>query len=375
MFRRASANASLTLLTGALLLAGALPAEAFFAVEERGSTTTVTQNDTERLTIVNNPGGSLVLTDGVAIVGHAAAKNLVVRGPGTLTTTFVDIVLNEPLEGSLTLDLPGASDVTIAGASAVIGGSLKVKGSDVANQTVRLGDAAQSITIEGNVKLDLRDVEDWVEFRGPAKILGSLAAKGVNHLTATILEVGGSFVLDTKKESLGFRFISNQLFVGKSLLASSGPGFDYFSGSIRGAVGGNVTFKVGDGGCRLYAYFVTGGKLTARMGAGALNEFYPGFVKGSVDVQSFGARNDLELRNVIQGKSIKYTGGAGVDDLLLQSDAAQATATIDLGDGNDEVYLDGMKLARLRLDFGAGTDRLDLHDFVTPPGSTITGLP
>jgi hypothetical protein len=60
---------------------------------------------------------------------------------------------------------------------------------------------------------------------------------------------------------------------------------------------------------------------------------------------------------------------------LLQTAAAHATATIELGDGDDTVSLDALTLARLRLDLGGGTDTLRFYDFVPPPGSTITGLP
>jgi hypothetical protein len=378
MIRRATRPAALALLSCIAVVAAARPACAFFAVEQRGSTVTVNQNDTASLTVVRNPGGELVVSDGVGIAAYPAAKHLVVRGSSALTASFVNLVLNEPLPGSLTLELPGASDVTISGPGAVIGGSFKVKGSDEASQTVRLGDAAQSITIDGNAKLDLRDAEDWVEFRGPAKILGSLHAKGVNHLWAKMLEVGGSFSIDVKRESRGIDFRpAQQLFVGRSFTVTSGPGHDYVGASNGGAVGGNATFKMGDGGCTVYAYVVIGGNATARLGAGVTNEFYPLHVKGSVDVQTFADRNYLELRGRIEGRSIKYTGGAGYDDLLLQTNARDASAVIALGAGNDRVYLDGrsLQLARLRLDLGDGTDMLDSRDFVPPPGSTITGQP
>ena len=378
MIRRAVRSAICTLSTCAAVLVVAQPARAFFAVEQRGSTVTVSQNDTESLTVVRNPGGDLVVSDGVSFAGYPAAKNLVVRGSSALTPTFVNVVLNEPLPGSLTLDLPGASDATIAGPAAVIGGSLTVKGSDAASQTLRLGATDQAITVDGNAKLDLRDAEDWVEFRGPARILGSLRAKGANHVWARmLLEVGGSFSMDVKRESLGLEFLPQQMFVGKSLTVTSGPGHDYLGPTSGSAVAGNATFKMGDGGCTVYAYFVIGGKATARLGAGGVNEFYPLNVKGSVDVQSFADRNYLELRGRIDGRSVKYTGGAGYDSLLLQTDARRATAVIALGAGDDRVNLDGreLQLARLRLDLGEGTDSLDSREFVLPPGSTIEGLP
>jgi len=116
------------------VLVVAQPARAVFAVDERGSTVIVSQNDAERLTVVRNPGGDLVVSDGVSIAAYPAAKNLVVRGSRALTPSFVDVVPNAPLPESLTLDLPGASDATVAGPAAVVGGSLTGgAGDDVVN--------------------------------------------------------------------------------------------------------------------------------------------------------------------------------------------------------------------------------------------------
>jgi hypothetical protein len=99
-----------------------------------------------------------------------------VRGADALTPSQLSIVIHEPLPGSLTLDLPGASDVTVSGTVTRIKGSLKVNGGDAA-QILRLGDSSQAFVVEGSVKLDMRGGNDELLVANSATILGSLLAK------------------------------------------------------------------------------------------------------------------------------------------------------------------------------------------------------
>jgi hypothetical protein len=105
----------------ALVAASALPADAAFKVEEHGKTVTITQLDTTRLVIERDYDGALVVDDGVTELSYPPPTNLVVRGSDALAASNVVVVLNSPLPGALTLDLPGTSEVTVSGSDASIG--------------------------------------------------------------------------------------------------------------------------------------------------------------------------------------------------------------------------------------------------------------
>lgn len=390
MIRRAFGCTTLAFVaSAALLLAGAHPAAALFDVQERGKTITITQLDTTQLLIVRNASGELVVNDGVSVVGYPPSSNLVVRGfEDAITSSKIEVVLHSALPGSLSLLLPGANDVTVLGGVPRVEGSLEIKGSD-AGQIVRLGDVSHPFVAAGNVKLDMRGGNDKLLFARDGTILGSLTAKGVNELRANVLEVGGGLTVDVKKESDGVKIdgVTQQglsAFIGKSLKVISGPGVDHIMlGGSGGAIGGNATFKLGDGignAQRVWTQSSTIGRnLVIEAGDSTYNDILFGStIKGSVKIKSNAPSNYAYIYGRVEGTSIQYTGGDGRHSLIMRSAAPDAVATIELGSGPDSLYLDGdsgLVLRRIKVDLGAGQNDFENYGFTVPPGSTFKGLP
>lgn len=384
MIRRALGSGFLAVAAGVLLLLlSAHSAHALFDVKESGKTTTVTQLDTTKLFVIVNGGGDIVVNDGVTVVGFPPATNLVVRGADAITLSRLEVRLHEALPGSLTLDLPGFNEVELRGTNVTIEGSLKVKGSYSSTQILRVGEPGSPVTIKGDVKLDLRDGYDRVQFVEATSILGTFTGKGVNELMATSLEVGNNFSLDVKRESHPLNVtVTSELVIGKTLSLSGGKGIDNI-GVIRGSVGGSVKIKLGDGGAGsqlVQAMFgLVGGGFNVQMGAGQQNVLIlPNsmVVQGSLNVTTLADQTACFCNARIEGTAIKYVGGAGRDIVYSQLVAPSAKAAFKLGGGDDVLVLEAPpQLTRLDADFGDGVDVLDNRfGFTLPPGK-IVGLP
>lgn len=383
MIRRALGSGFLAVVAGALLLLSARPADALFDVQESGKTTTITQLDTTKLFVIVNPGGGIVVNDGVTVVGYPPATNLVVRGSDAIALSRLEVRLHDALPGSLTLDLPGFNEVELRGTNPTIEGSLKVKGSYSSTQILRLGEAGSPVTIKGDAKLDLRDGYDRLQVVEATTILGNFTGKGLNELMATSLEVGGNFSMDVKRESHPLNVtVTSELVIGKNFGLSGGKGIDSI-GVIRGSVGGSVKVKLGDGGAGaqiVQAMFgLVGGSFNVQMGAGQQNSLIlPNsmVVEGSLNVTTTADQTTCVCNARIEGTAIKYVGGAGRDVVYSQMVAPAAKAAFKTNGGDDVLVLEAPpQLARLDADFGAGMDILDNRfGFALPPGK-IVGLP
>jgi hypothetical protein len=385
MIRKALDSASLLLVAVAtLLLATAQPAAATFDVQERGTTTTVTQLDTAKLIVVVNFGGGIVVNDGVSIIGYPPATNLVVRGSDALTLSQLDIVMHEALPGSLTLDLPGFNEVTLRGDAATIDGSLNVKGSDASTQILHFGEAGHPVLIKGNAKLDLKKGYDKLDFTETTEVLGNFTGKGVNEIKAVVLGVNGNLTLDVKRESDPLNVtVLSALIVNKSLSLIGGPASDNI-GVRAGSVGGSVKIKLGDGEPTRDQFVqpmfsVIDGSFNVQMGTGRANTVVlPNsmVLKGSLSIKASGDQNVCVCNARVEGTSIKYVGGAGRDIIYSQLVAPRAKASFKMSGGDDGITLEAPpQLARLDVDFGDGADLLvNPNGFALPPGK-IVGLP
>jgi len=380
MIRNARASWLPALMAGAgLLLASPRPAAATFTVEVRGSTTMITQTDTDTLIVTRMFDGALVVTDSGSLLVHPPTNNLVVRGVAGPTPAMLFVVLDSELPGSLMLDLPGASTVTVRGDVGAIGGALKVNGGP-GPQVLRLGTAGQPLTIGKTATVDLGDAHDQLFIEHGGTVEGSFNVKGVNEMRALMLSVDRSFSFDVSRESIRSDLNTRDLVVGKSFKMIGGPAVDYVD-LDGGTIGRSVTFDLGGGSGIAYLFSDTiGGNVKAAYGAGGNDVFALGtdtVLKGSLALTLLGDGSDVYLDGAIEGTSIKIAGTPGVDGLNLNTPAPRANATIDLGAGDDDVgfFADRLRLKRLALDLGDGAD--DLHDggWVLPPGSTITGLP
>jgi len=369
----------------AALLAAARPAAATFTVAVSGTTTVVTQTDTDALIVTRMTDGGYVLSDSGSLLVYPPSTNLVVRGaedPATPSSLFV--VLDSPLPGALKLDLPGRSNVTVRGGAASIGGTLEIKGGD-GDQFVRLGAVGEALTIEKAVSVDLGDGDDHLLFPVGGDVEGSLTVKGVNTFDVHgRLRVERSFSFDVSRETRTLSLDVEDIDLGKSFKVKSGAGRE----SVRllaGTIGRSVSLDLGEGsGSANLGVEYIGGSVKATYGSGASDSHFLGFprstmvVKGSIAVTMLGRYNQVQLYGACQGSSFKYTGGGGYDYMSLNLVAPRTKATILLGDGDDDVTIADAsvtQLGRLTLDFGEGADDFFDDGWVPPPGSTITGLP
>jgi hypothetical protein len=373
------------LLAVAAMLAVASPAAASFTVSVSGKTTLVTQHDADTLILTRAGTGELVASSGPSLEVYPATDNLIVRGTTDATTpSSLFIVLDSPLPGSLALDLPGRSNVTVRGAAASIGGALRVKGGN-GDQIVRLGADGEPTTVAKAVNVDLGGGNDTLAFPVPSTVKGALTVRGVNTFDAGVLRVDRTFSFDSSRENLEVRLDVDVLDVGKSFKVKSGPGRESVRIVHGGTVGRHVTLDLGTGsGSAHLGFDRIGGNVKASFGSGADDSHFLGFpgsglvVKGSVAMTMLGRFNNLQFYGRCDGSSIRYTGGAGMDFVNLYLVAPRAKATFLLGAGDDDLNIGGgpeVVLGRLTVDFGDGNDDFFDHGWVPPPGSTITGLP
>lgn len=370
----------------ALVLASALPVAAAFTVSVKGATATVTQHDPTTLFVARNPAGELEVSDGGPVEVHPSSTNLVVRGVDLQTVPAgIQVVLNSALPGSLTLDLPGACDVTVRGGVASIHGGLTVKGSDAVAQVIRLGAAGAPVTIDGPALLDMRGGMDVMMLMNVVSVGGSLTTKGVNQITGGPLVVGGNFSMDGKREDLQLVLNTgpHSLVVGKALDIAGGPASDLIVVNA-GSIGRNVKIELGDDGAgvpQVAALQIPtiGGNLTVAMGSTGQNQLVLPTgtdIGGSVKVTMEGAENIFTLNADVEGSSIKYTGGDGRDQLSIVARAPRAKAVIRTKGDMDFLNLQpGTQLKALDVDFGDGFDQLAASPAVLPPGAKITNLP
>ena len=192
--------------------------------------------------------------------------------------------------------------------------------------------------------------------------------------------MGGKLSLNNKREDFEtFVDVFQELTVGTSLSVIGG-GSDNTFFATNGSVGGGVKLAfAGDADCRM-GFDSIGGPVTAVLGVGDENVFntFGVAVKGPISVTSSADVSSMFLSGTSEGTSIRYTGGAGADEVDLQMVAPRATATLDVGAGDDRVNLfdDGsLVLKRFDIDFGEGTDRFFPGAYVPPAGSKIENLP
>jgi hypothetical protein len=78
--------------------------------------------------------------------------------------------------------------------------------------------------------------------------------------------------------------------------------------------------------------------------------------------------NVVHLIGVLGGKSVKYKGGDGLDDVRVDLDAPGAKAVIKLGDGDDmlSVNKNMTDLKSLTVDGGKGIFDTVVTDFMLP---------
>jgi hypothetical protein len=382
MIWRAFGSSMLAFLaSGALVTASAVPAAAGFTVSTQGKTTTVTQTDPSTLYVSRTASGDLQVSDGGPVAVYPPAKNLVVRGASSGARSFLTLVLDSRLPGSLTLDLPGANEVTVRGGQATVAGTLKVRGGD-APHVIQLGVAGAPVTIEGNAIITLGSGLDRLSFDAAGTVLGALTLKGVNSLVAPSLQVGGNLLLNAKREDHPLLIRSGDLIVGKSFTVMTGAGDDILQ-IDGGSVGRHATIELGGGtGMQVINLLFDSivGKVRTRMGHSAASSFIlgiPTVVEGSLDMRSEADLNEVLLLGKVEGIAVEYAGGAGIDRVILGVGAPQATVALDLGAGDDQLTLDARSLQMLRLDveFGDGTDVFNQGGYVLPSGSQITNLP
>lgn len=373
-----------TVVTIAAALATPRPAAATFTVAVSGATTMVTQTDTDTLIVTRTPDGTLILSSSGPLVASPPTDNLLVRGaldPATPSALF--IVLDSAMPGSLMLDLPGRSNVTIRGDVAAIGGTLKVKGGD-GDQIVRLGVDGQPTSIGKAVSVDLGDGDDQLLVTAGCDVGGSVNVKGVDSFDAHgTLSIDRSFSFDHSRETRELRLDVEELILAKSFKVKSGAGRE----SVRlfgGTIGRSVTLELGDGDDSANIHVDSiGGNLKATFATGANDSNFFGItrgttVKGSTALTMLGRYNNIQLYATFEGKSFKYTGGAGYDYMSLDLAAPRAKTTILLGGGDDDVTIHDasvVQIGSLTLDFGDGADDFFDDGWVPPPGAIITGLP
>lgn len=363
----------------AAMLAIATPAAATFTVSASGTTTLVTQTDADTLILTRTPNGELVASDSSALVIHPPTANLFVRGTDAASPSSVFVVLDSELPGSLTLDLPGANEAVIRGAAGSIAGSLRIRGG-AADQIVRLGGSGEPTRIARSASIDLGDGRDELQLLAACSIGGSLASKGVSVIDAKSapLTVARNVSVDGDDDPLLVE--TDAMVVGKSFKLK-GQGGDTVR-LVGGTIGRSATFDFRRGWSHAVMWVDTiGGSFKASYGFGERQSLSLGndtVVKGSVAVTMSRGHNLVYLGGTVQGTSIRYTGTEdGADDIDLALVAPRAKATFQLGDGNDQIVVDAAKLRldRLALDFGAGTDFFDDDGWVAPSGSIIKGLP
>ncbi len=293
------------------------------------------------------------------------------------TSTNLDLDLDNALAGNLFVELDnGLRNLNFIGANNSIGGNLTITGA-ADDQIVELA-VNNSLTVGGHATISLGsaggggDVVD--EDANNITIGGNLDLIGVNlfenHGTMT---VDGRVLVDNSSavaDSL-FGDATTMTIVGNFTYLGGGGSDEVELNGVGGtSIGGDAWIDLGDsifGGSQAALFDVStssvGGSLTvmaANATGGDLFQSTTGAsFGGDITVNLGHGTNNANIVGVFGGSNVRYTGGAGVDNVTFGTTGNPADVNVKLG-ANDDTFtlLAGAAISptSLRVDFGGGND-------------------
>jgi hypothetical protein len=291
------------------------------------------------------------------------------------STGAVSVTLDGAISGNLTVNL-GSGDraLDLNGALNTIGGSLSITGG-TGDQTVELATAAP-LVVGGTANIDLGAGLDAVTNAADVTIGQDLNLRGVNDFAgANTVTVGRNVSVYVNTESVDSTFNSaggtagviggNFNYVGSSAQDNVLMNFLYtVGGSVNINLGGYVIDSDATAGDQVadLTLATVGGNVTVLAALNTLGDdiFLTAattVIGGSVYVNLGGGDNQATFLGTVGGSSITYTGGFGIDTVVLGTTGSAARFTANLSLGADAFTLEaGTTLSFLNVDFGPGVD-------------------
>jgi hypothetical protein len=351
---------------------------ATFTPQTVGETLVINQktNAIGGIVITDDPASDLVTVqdtgDSSNIFQLNGLKNLVINlKPGDTSLVTYDIVSTR--SGSVTLNLKNtAQRVLFLEGGAPIHGNLTVIGGNgalVASEQLDALNIGGNLTIRGGASLDSLDLS----VVPGASIGGNLVVAKLNDLFLDSAAIDGSLKFNDAGEANDnvLELKNSHVFGNLAYVGGAGSEDVDFEGTTP-RVDGNVTVAFGNQLATDTSFFVQPAGSTSVIGG---NVKVTGSNRGTDDVDVFGViagkiqinlgngTNNAAILGTIQGPTVNYTGGSGVDTVTYDVVAGSAAArfTAHLGAGNDTMTFGNSVAenpASAVVDFGAGIDAL-----------------
>jgi hypothetical protein len=363
------------------LLATAAAADYETSGKPPGTVTVKQTSDDGTLTVSVEASVVTISDDSGGTLMPGKPKSVKVRMLGVGTDLEID--LDAPLAGNLDLRLANTPHLDFTGLSNSIGGNLKIK-ADEGSQFIQIAINAP-LFVGKNLIVDLGEDSDSIhDTHNDIEVLGSAKLTGVNGFDINgTTTIGKNLTWNAKKESSATLLNDNETFtVMGNLKFIGGSGRDRLALNGIGAgssIGKNLIVSLGDNptgspqevfatdGCSV------GGNVKVTSGqSNAGNSFYMGptsQVGKNISVKYPGPGPGIaQFRGILDGKSVKYSGGTGIDLVMFEAVGVPAKLNAKLGAGNDTLTLDASAdLKSVNVDFGAGTDTFNNPFGPNPP--------
>ncbi len=227
-------------------------------------------------------------------------------------------------------------------------------------------------TYSGNVSITGGSGKDTVTFQSKSLNLGD-PTKGpfINATVAGKLSMN----LGNGTNEVTLQDVS---YFAKDVSITTGTGTDTVN-LTQFSAAKNVTLSLGSGantvkGASSITQDFVGGKFKYVGGVDADDVDLDKLIAGSIEVKLGDGANTVTGDLRITGKSAKFTGGSGVDALLLSLASTGGSLSAKLGAGVDSFTFLGGALASASLDGGADADTLT-GQALLPPGAKIVSFP
>ncbi len=344
-------------------------------------------------------GGTMIVKqtadDGTVTIRVTPTSYLVDDGTGFTTTSQVptglkitmlpssglDIDLDGPLAKNADILLLGSGQVSLTGDDNSIGGNLKIRAKEGIQQVALAMNSG--LDVGKNLLIDLGEGHDVLHDDGNfVHVMGSAKITGVN-----LFEVEGTFMVEKNlawnvaKEDQATTLDDNErLSVAGSFKFVGGPARDrvYLDGDLIGSyLGKNVKIDLKGSpveqevrlgpGCELLGNV----NLKGRGLDGTRLTSDPAVLFGKNLSASFTGpgTNVVSFIGTLNGKSAKYKGGDGLDDVRIDLAAPQAKVSVKLGDDDDilGVYKPLTDIKLLTVNGGKGDGDGIINGFTPDP--------
>ncbi len=345
-----------------------------------GTMLTLNQTTDDGIVIIDNngAGNAFRVTDLSGSDTFVAAQNIFVNLLDSNNSLLFN--LDQAHAGDVTIYAStGDRGITFAGTSNSLGGNLLIS-TGSGQQGLGLAQVGK-LAVGGNIDIDLGIGNDSLLLLNDLTAVGNVTFSSINQINANAaaINVGGDLVIDNSDENVASNFQKNNI-----LLSTIGGGLSYLGNSNTDVLNldwmilaGNIHVSLGDGftggitsqelslsNFAMSNLSVTSGDTTVSDNV-SLNATQ---LYGNLALNLGGGVNSSILSAEIDGNSISYVGGAGVDFVSYDMTGilgAKQNLSFNLGGDNDTfALLDGSTINNFHVDFGAGQD-----DFINSYGT------